>query len=104
MEHDLGWIDKTVVSSGGDKIGKVIDMHVDANTGKPDWLAVNTGGRFGGTKKRFVPIEAVTREGDSIVVPYDKDMVKNAPAVEAIGVLTDEDGKTLQSYYGISGS
>lgn len=102
MSLNLGWIDKTMVSAEGDKIGKVVDTHVDANSGEPDWLVVNAGGRFGGAKKRFVPIKAATQRGDDVVVPFGKDLVKNAPEVEGLGVLTEEDARSLLSYYGIS--
>lgn len=97
--ENLGWIDRTLVGSTGDKIGKIIDVHVNDYTGEPDWLAVNTGGRFGGTKKRFVPLQAATRLGDEVAVPYSKDTVKAAPAVEATGVLTTAEAEELFSYY-----
>lgn len=97
--QNLGWIDKTLVGSQGAKIGKIIDVHVDDYTGEPDWLAVNTGGRFGGVKKRYVPLEAAVREGDEVMVPYSKDMVKQAPVVETTGALTNTEAQELASYY-----
>jgi len=100
--ENLGWIDKTLISSGGDKIGKIIDIHVDDYTGEPDWLAVNTGGRFGGAKRRYVPLRAATRNGEEVAVPYSKAMVKEAPEVESSGALTTREAEELASYYGLA--
>ena len=96
------WIDKPVVSAGGDKIGKVVDMHVDDHTGEFDWVAVDTSGRFGGTHKRYVPIGAVEHQGDVVVIPFDKDRVKNAPEVEVAGALTEREAEHLFAYYGMA--
>lgn len=101
MDANLGWTDMMMVSSGGDKIGKIVDTHFDDTTMEPDWLAVSTGGKLGGAKKRYVPIAAVTRQGDVAVVPFDKDTVKNAPEVEAMGVLTEHEAVELFNYYGM---
>ena len=101
--ENLGWIDKTVIGAEGDKIGKIIDVHVDDYTGEPDWLAVNTGGRFT-AKRRYVPLQTATRHGDEVEVPYTKGMVKEAPAVDSTGSLTTREVEKLFSYYGLSKS
>lgn len=101
MQTTLGWIDKTLVGAQGDKIGKIIDVHVDEHTGEPDWLAVNTGGRFGGVKKRYVPLEKASRDGEEVHVPFAKDQVKQSPETEAFGVLTTQDAEALFRHYGM---
>lgn len=99
--ENLGWIDKTLTDAEGDKIGKIVDVHMDDYTGEPDWLAVNTGGRFV-TKRRYVPLQVVRRQGDEITVPYTKGTVKDAPAVDNSGSLTSREVEELFSYYGLA--
>jgi sporulation protein YlmC with PRC-barrel domain len=37
------WRGSNAVDSDGDKIGKIEEIYMDAETGKPEWLAVKTG-------------------------------------------------------------
>jgi uncharacterized protein (TIGR02271 family) len=55
-----------------------------------------------GTKVSFVPIDGARLAGDDVVVNYAKDVVKDAPRVDADGQLSIEEEQTLYSYYGRS--
>jgi len=72
-----GWQGATLVGSDGDKIGSIDSIYLDDQTGEPEWALVNTG--FFGTKSSFVPLAQASASGDQVQVPYDKQLVKDAP-------------------------
>ncbi len=88
-----------VVDREGDKIGKVDEIYLDEQTGKPEWLAVNTG--LFGSNVSFVPLAEATNEGDSVRVPYEKSQVKDAPNASADGQLSQEEESRLYRHYGM---
>jgi uncharacterized protein (TIGR02271 family) len=93
------WRGRNAVDSDGDKIGSIDEIYMDAQTGKPEWLAVKTG--MFGSKVSFVPIaEASDADGD-VRIPYDKQQVKDAPKAEADGELSQEEEAALYSHYGL---
>ena len=59
------------------KIGTIDEIYMDAQTSKPEWLAVKTG--LFGSKVSFIPIAEASDAGDDVRVPYDKAQVKDAP-------------------------
>ena len=70
-EAKLDWRGRTMVSSEGDKIGKIDEIYLDDQTGEPEWALVNTG--LFGSKSSFVPIaDAQDHDGD-VRVPFAKD-------------------------------
>jgi uncharacterized protein (TIGR02271 family) len=93
------WTGRDLVSSDGDKIGKIQDIYLDQETGKPEWLAVKTG-LFGGGVS-FVPLAEATDEGEDVRVPYDKYRVKDAPHADADGELSQDEEATLYRHYGL---
>jgi uncharacterized protein (TIGR02271 family) len=93
------WTGHTVVDNDGDKIGSVEEVYIDAETDKPEWLAVKTG--LFGTKVSFVPIAEASEAGDDIRVPYSKDQVKDAPKADADQDLSQEEESALYSHYGL---
>ena len=93
------WRGRTAVDSDGDKIGSIDEIYTDADTGKPEWLAVKTG--LFGSKVSFVPIaEARDADGD-VRLPYEKQQVKDAPNAEADGELSQDEEAALYSHYGL---
>jgi sporulation protein YlmC with PRC-barrel domain len=76
------WRGQNLVASDGDKIGKIEEIYLDAETDVPEWALVTTG--MFGTKQSFVPIQDASagENGDGIRVPFDKQMVKDAPKVD----------------------
>ncbi len=91
----------TVEGADGQNIGRVGQVYLDNETGQPNWVTVKTG--WFGTSESFVPLDAATVEGDTIRVPYDKDMIKGAPHNEAGVPLTESDEQELYRYYGAGG-
>lgn len=86
-----------MVDSTGAKVGTVSDVYVDDETDQPDWLAVKTG--MFGTKVSFVPIEGASFDGDRVVLAFDKEVIKDAPRIDADGELSVEDEQELYAYY-----
>lgn len=92
-------IGATVLGGDDDTIGKVGQVYLDDETGQPEWVTVNTG--LFGTKESFVPLGNATAEGDTLRVPFAKDVVKAAPRVSTDGHLDEPDEAELHRYYGL---
>lgn len=92
----------TVVGQGGGKLGKVGQVFLDDETGKPEWVTVAAGGLFGG-KESFVPLGESTLSGSEITVPYSKAKVKDAPGVnpDGEGHISEDQEAKLYEYYGM---
>jgi len=88
---------RTAVDPQGDKIGKIGQVYVDDVTGQPDWVTVNTG--LFGTKEHFAPLQGATVTGDDVVLPFDKDVVKDAPDVADASHLDPDEQDALYTYY-----
>ena len=95
----LEWRGQTMVSSGGDKIGKIEEIYLDTETEQPEWALVKTG-LFGG-KGTFVPLSQATPEEGGVRVPYAKSHVKDAPNIEPDGELSQSEERTLYEHYDV---
>ena len=89
--------DATVVDSDGDKIGRVGQIFVDTQTGRPNWATVKTG--FFGTSESFVPLDQADEVNGDLRVPYSKDVVKDAPRIDTDSDLTQSEEDNLYAYY-----
>jgi uncharacterized protein (TIGR02271 family) len=92
-------IGTTAVDADGDKIGKVSEVYLDDETGRPEWATVNTG--LFGTKETFVPLAQADLSGDTLRFPYDKAKVKDAPKIDTDGHLSPQEEQELYRYYGL---
>ncbi len=91
----------TVVGNDGGKIGRIGEVYLDDETGRPEWVTASTG--LFGTSETFIPLSEATVSGDTVTVPYDKDTVKNAPRMDdRNGHLSREDEDGLYQYYGLA--
>jgi uncharacterized protein (TIGR02271 family) len=93
------WEGRDLIDRDGDKIGSIGDIYLDAETGRPEWIAVNTG--LFGSKVNFVPTAEASTSGDDVRVPYEKSHVKDSPNVEADGALSQEEEQRLYAHYGL---
>lgn len=87
----------TVYDASGDKIGSACQIYLDDQTGEPTFAAVNTG--LFGTSESFVPLQGYTWNGDDLVVGYSKNVVKDAPRVDADGHISEAEQAELYRYY-----
>jgi uncharacterized protein (TIGR02271 family) len=89
-----------VVADDGTKIGGIGQVYLDDQTSQPEWVTTKTG-LFGGAES-FVPLAQANVSGDDIVVPFDKDKVKDAPRVsDSDGHLSRDQEAELYRYYGM---
>jgi uncharacterized protein (TIGR02271 family) len=93
------WRGNSAVDSDGEKIGTIEEIYMDAETGRPEWLAVKTG--IFGSKVSFVPFADASASAGEVQVPYDKQQVKDAPNAEADGELSQEEEAGLYRHYGL---
>jgi len=93
------WEGRTLVDRDGDKIGRIGDIYLDAETGRPEWIAVNTG--LFGSNVSFVPTAEARVDGDDVRVPYEKSQVKDSPNAEADGALSQDEEARLYRHYGL---
>jgi uncharacterized protein (TIGR02271 family) len=98
MQEMETWRGRTLYDRDGDKIGTIEDVYLDRNSGDPEWVAVKTG--LFGSNVSFVPIRDASAEGDDVRVSHEKDLVKDAPNVEADGQLSPEEERRLYQHYG----
>ena len=93
-------IGTTAYSADGDKIGKVGQLFLDDETGRPEFVTVNTG--LFGSNETFIPVAEARLDSDRVVLPFDKDKVKDAPNVDAEnGHLDKAEERRLYEYYGL---
>jgi len=89
----------TLYGAGNEKIGKIGQIYVDDETGRPEWVTVHTG--LFGTNESFVPVADGTLSGDGLTVPFGKDQIKDAPNVDPEGGhLSEQEEEQLYAYYG----
>jgi uncharacterized protein (TIGR02271 family) len=93
-------IGNTAVGSDGGKLGKVGEVYLDDETGRPEWATVNTG--LFGTRETFIPLVQAEFVGDQLRFPYEKAKVKDAPRVnDENGHLSPDEEAELYRYYGL---
>jgi uncharacterized protein (TIGR02271 family) len=101
--HDIDtvrtWQGRTMVDRDGDRIGTIDAIYLDDQTGQPEWALVNTG--LFGTKSTYVPLAQATETGDDVRVPYDKQLVKDAPRVDVDQHLSEAEEQQLWRHYGL---
>jgi uncharacterized protein (TIGR02271 family) len=93
------WQGRTMVDRDGNRIGTIDAIYLDDQTSQPEWALVNTG--LFGTKSSFVPLAQATQTGDDVRVPYDKQLVKDAPRVDPDQHLSEAEERQLWRHYGL---
>jgi uncharacterized protein (TIGR02271 family) len=93
-------IGTNAVDNDGSKIGKIGQVYLDDQSGRPEWATVSTG--LFGTQESFVPLAQAEISGDTLRVPYEKARVKDAPRVDVdSGHLSPDEEAELYRYYGV---
>ena len=94
----LGWRGRDVRDPDGEKIGTLGDVFLDRETQRPAWGGVRTG--LFGRRESFVPLEEVQPGEEDLVVPYPKDVVKDAPQIDPSVALSASEEEALWRHYG----
>lgn len=97
LTEALGWIGSRVDDIYGTGVGRLEDVWIDPGTGAPRWLLVKEG-RFGG-RTTLIPFEDATAGAGHVWIPYERDVVREAPAVEAGAPLTQQVEAALRRHY-----
>ncbi|HJE92065.1 MAG TPA: PRC-barrel domain-containing protein [Dietzia timorensis] len=94
--------ESNVTDFEGNKLGTVAQVYVTSADRSPSWVAVKSG-LLGvlGFKEYFIPLTEARFESGTILVPYCKELVKGAPAVDEGTVISPEQEDELYRYYGI---
>jgi uncharacterized protein (TIGR02271 family) len=93
------WEGRTLVDRDGSRIGSIHGVYLDDRTGQPEWALVNTG--LFGTKSTFVPLAQATQTGEEVRVPYDKQLVKDAPRIDPDQHPSEDEERQLWRHYGL---
>jgi uncharacterized protein (TIGR02271 family) len=93
------WEGRTLVDRDGNRIGPIEAIYLDDRTGQPEWALVNTG--LFGTKSSFVPLAQATQTGEEVAVPYDKQLVKDAPRIDPDQHLSEAEERQVWRHYGL---
>jgi hypothetical protein len=92
------WIGYRVDDIAGQSVARVQGFMVDADSGEPTWLSVKLG-RFG----KSVPLlvrECAAAAG-RIWTPHDREVIREAPAVDPELPLTRDQEMQVLAYYGV---
>jgi uncharacterized protein (TIGR02271 family) len=100
IQSVTAWRGHDLIDQDGSKIGRIVDIYLDEQTGQPEWLAVSTG--MFGSKVSFVPLAGAAARSGELVCQWTKEEVKDAPRAEADGHLSQEEEARLYEYYGVS--
>jgi uncharacterized protein (TIGR02271 family) len=92
------WEGRTLLDRDGSRIGTIDAIYLDDQTGEPEWALVNTG--LFGTRSSFVPLAQATEAGGDVRVPYDKQLVKDAPRIDTDQHLSEAEERQLWRHYG----
>ena len=99
LETLLSWRGRTVRDPSGDKIGKLSDLYLDADTDLPAYASVRTG--LFGTHSSLVPLADARADGDDVVVPFEAERVRTAPNLAPGSVLSPGEEYALDEHYGL---
>lgn len=97
LNEALDWIGWRVDDIYGADVGRLDDVWIDPGTGSPRWLLVKEG-RFSG-RSTLIPFEDATAGAGHVWVPYERDVVRAAPEVQAGAPLTQELETALRAHY-----
>lgn len=97
-QHLIG---SDLIGANDDKVGRIGQIYLDDQTGRPEWATVHTG--FFGTHESFVPLEGAQRVSSGLAVPYAKDQIKDAPNVDpSNGHISEDQEAELYRHYGLA--
>lgn len=92
------YLGRNAVDAEGSKIGSVGQVYLNDESGEPDWITVNTG--LFGMKENFAPLAGSSfNADDDLVLPFGKDVVKDAPDVADSSHLDADEQQSLYAYY-----
>ncbi len=95
----LSWRGRQLYDRDGHELGRIEDIYLDDQTGRPKWALVDT--VLSGRASTFVPITNATAGQDGVQVPFARDQVQDAPGMDPEGGLSPQQEAELYSHYGM---
>jgi hypothetical protein len=99
LEEARSWRGLMLVAAGDEPVGRIDAVYLDRTTRKPEWVLVNTG--LFGSARTFVPLADASKLGDTVRVPHDPRVIREAPRLERDVDLSESDEARLYAHYGI---
>src|SRR6266508_283949 len=99
IEEARSWRGLMLVATGNEPVGRIDAVYVDRTTRQPGWALVHTG-RFG-SWRTCVPLMDAAKLGDTVRVPHDPGVVREAPRLEPDADLSESDEACLYAHYRI---
>ena len=97
MRMQSQYTGRKVIDEHGLVLGVVTDVAYDAHTQRPEYLVVNPGPL---RRAHYVPVHGAAEiEDGTIVVPWDKDWFRLAPAASSHAALRPNERRELESHY-----
>jgi hypothetical protein len=96
LEEALAWSGWKLDGYSGASVGRVEGVLTDAETGEPTWLVVRMGrfGHFSG-----VPFALAAAGVGRVWVPYERELIRQAPRLEPGSPLTREQELEMCTYF-----
>jgi len=96
----MSWLGADVAELGGDAIGQVQGLFVDADNGEPAWLIARLGRR---RRARVVAVPFANCAGApfGVWVSQEADAIRTAPVVDPTRPLRREHELTICAHFGI---
>ena len=96
---DFDWEGETVVDRDGEKVGKIEQIFLVEETGRPEWALVKIG-RIKG-HATMVPLTRAHPSENGIAVHVAKDVISDAPEVQPDAEPSEQQVDALYRHYGI---
>jgi hypothetical protein len=93
------WEGETVLDRDGEKVGKIEEIFLVEETGRPEWALVKMG-RIKG-HATLVPLTKATPSEKGIAVHVDKDVISEAPEIDTDADPSEQQVNALYRHYGI---
>jgi PRC-barrel domain protein len=100
IDQARSWRGLTLMATDDEPVGRIEAIYVDRPTKQPEWALVHTG--LFGSARTFVPLADAAQRGDTVQVPHDTSVVREAPQLEQDAELSEEDEARLYAHYGIA--
>jgi hypothetical protein len=100
MAEAIGWLGAELAELGGDSVGQVEGVFVDADSGEPAWLVARLGRRRR-TRVVAVPFANCAGAPFGVWVAQEGEAIRSAPVVDPTRPLRREHELTICAHFGI---
>ena len=92
------WEGRTIIDRSGEKIGRIEDIFLLEETGRPEWALVKLGRRK--SSATLVPLAGASPAGDDVRSTLHKSVVEQAPRLDADADPSEEQVNAFYRHYG----